>query len=249
MPILLEVTCTRESGFDAARVRRLILDFCDVRALFDDTSRLLGRSSVALPWADDRAHAAGMALRPVQQTSIMMLLYWSSGQCGIEHRMPYHPDTPSRSGAGKVPGSPRLEADGRSVRPPTATGPAETHPRGLPVWDLDAAADPDSPFDPDWFRGELVRLLPHLRRFAGSMTKAADRTEDLVQETLLRSWLAQDRFPPGGDLRAWTFAIMRSSFYSARRGVIDGPGIVDASTGRPCVNSVLPIRKGRRPGV
>ena len=75
-------------------MRRLILDFCDVRALFDDTSRLLGRSSVALPWADDRAHAAGMALRPVQQTSNMMLLYWSSGQCGTEHRMPYHPDTP-----------------------------------------------------------------------------------------------------------------------------------------------------------
>ncbi|MGH1570350.1 sigma factor [Methylobacterium sp. P31] len=82
---------------------------------------------------------------------------------------------------------------------------------------LEAASDPSLVPDPDRFRDDLLRLLPDLKRFARSITRAADQTDDLVQETLLRAWQSQDQYRPGSDLKAWAFAIMRNGFYAQRR--------------------------------
>ncbi|MGU3387337.1 sigma factor [Methylobacterium sp. D53M] len=162
----------------------------------------------------------------------MLLLYNASGQCGIEHRMPCHPDTRSRSVPGDRAGSPSLSADGGPECPPAASGPDKIDLRRPHSADLNAAADRDPAFDADRFRVALVEMLPDLKRFAESMAETADQAEDLVQETLLRAWLCQDRFRPRSNLRAWTFTIMRSSLSPSKRETADPTDVGNAAPDR-----------------
>ncbi|SLN67025.1 sigma-70 family RNA polymerase sigma factor [Oceanibacterium hippocampi] len=70
---------------------------------------------------------------------------------------------------------------------------------------------------------ELVQYLPHLRRFAWSLTHRAAEADDLVQDCLERAVGRIEQFQPGTNLRAWLFKIMHSIFVNgcrrrARRG-------------------------------
>jgi RNA polymerase sigma-70 factor (ECF subfamily) len=66
-------------------------------------------------------------------------------------------------------------------------------------------------------RGQLSAVLPHLRNFALHLTHDLVRSDDLVQNTVLRAWANLDHFQPGTNLEAWLFTIMRNSFYSEHR--------------------------------
>ena len=66
-------------------------------------------------------------------------------------------------------------------------------------------------------RDELLAALPSLRAYAYSLTGNWDRTDDLVQDTIIRAWASLDRFEPGSNLNAWLFTILRNQFYSVHR--------------------------------
>ena len=67
------------------------------------------------------------------------------------------------------------------------------------------------------FRRQILAVIPSLRRFAISLTHDVTVGDDLVQDTLLRAWRSQSRFQPGTNFEAWTFTILRNTFYSGRR--------------------------------
>jgi RNA polymerase sigma-70 factor, ECF subfamily len=97
------------------------------------------------------------------------------------------------------PGAPDRDA-GEVAEPPAGTG-------DEPFEALSAAA----------FKAELTEVIPHLRAFARSLSGDADQSDDLVQETLLKAWGARERFRKGTSMRAWTFVILRNTFYSKIR--------------------------------
>ena len=66
-------------------------------------------------------------------------------------------------------------------------------------------------------RKELLDIIPNLRAFALSLTRAGDRADDLVQETLMKAWNKFHLFQEGTNLKAWVFTIMRNEFYSQMR--------------------------------
>jgi RNA polymerase sigma-70 factor, ECF subfamily len=66
-------------------------------------------------------------------------------------------------------------------------------------------------------RDRLSASLPHLRNFALYLTRDPIRSDDLVQNTVLRAWTKLDHFQPGTNMEAWLFTIMRNSFYSEHR--------------------------------
>ena len=66
-------------------------------------------------------------------------------------------------------------------------------------------------------RDELLAAVPALRAFAYSLTEDWHRTDDLVQDTLVRAWANIDRFERGSSLNAWLFTILRNQFYSVYR--------------------------------
>lgn len=69
----------------------------------------------------------------------------------------------------------------------------------------------------DAFRKELLTALPHLRAFARGLSGRPDFADDLVQEAAIKAWTARDRYTPGTNMRAWTFAILRNHYLSELR--------------------------------
>ena len=67
------------------------------------------------------------------------------------------------------------------------------------------------------FKRDLLAVLPHLRAFARGLCGRPDFADDLVQETAIKAWVARDRFIPGTNMRAWTFAILRNHYLSELR--------------------------------
>ncbi len=67
------------------------------------------------------------------------------------------------------------------------------------------------------FRKELMAVLPHLRAFARGLSGRADFADDLVQEAAIKAWTARERYQPGTNMRAWTFAILRNHYLSELR--------------------------------
>ena len=90
-----------------------------------------------------------------------------------------------------------------------------------------ADAEPPSRAEPDKrgasdgravsFKRELTGVIPHLRAFARGLCGRPDLADDLVQETLLKAWAAQERFEPGTSMRAWTFVILRNAYLTDMR--------------------------------
>ncbi|MGQ7829812.1 sigma-70 family RNA polymerase sigma factor [Altererythrobacter sp. Z27] len=74
-----------------------------------------------------------------------------------------------------------------------------------------------SPAEKADFKRELTAVIPHLRAFARGLCGRPDMADDLVQETMLKAWAAQDRFEPGTSMRAWTFVILRNAYLTDMR--------------------------------
>ncbi|MEE7506751.1 sigma factor [Methylobacterium mesophilicum] len=146
--------------------------------------------------------------------------------------MPYHPDPRSRAGFTENGRTRGLKADRCPDASSVPTDLAGTDLRSRRAPDHCSEAEQGPALESDQFQAAVLRLLPDLRQIAGSMTTTARGAEDLVQETLIRIWLDQDRFRPSVDLRAWAFTIMRSSCSSHRGETSDAIGIGVASSVR-----------------
>ena len=88
-------------------------------------------------------------------------------------------------------------------------------PTKLP--DRAAPRAPATPAEEADFRAGLLDAIPSLRAFGISLIGAADKADDLVQETLVKAWAKQDSFVPGTNLKAWLFTILRNEFYTQMR--------------------------------
>jgi RNA polymerase sigma-70 factor (ECF subfamily) len=79
------------------------------------------------------------------------------------------------------------------------------------------------PLDDKQFKTLLAAVIPHSRAFGRSLSGNADIADDLVQETMLKAWVARDRFAAGSNMRAWTHIILRNIYFSqARRARFKG---------------------------
>lgn len=67
------------------------------------------------------------------------------------------------------------------------------------------------------FKQELAKTIPHLRAFGRSLSGNPDVADDLVQDTLLKAWSARKRFVAGTSMKAWTFVILRNTYFSNMR--------------------------------
>ena len=64
---------------------------------------------------------------------------------------------------------------------------------------------------------EIIEEIPHLRRYAGFLTRDATERDDLVQDCLERALRSLDQFQRGTDLRRWLFVILRNLFIDGKR--------------------------------
>ena len=66
-------------------------------------------------------------------------------------------------------------------------------------------------------RRELAALLPELRTYARFLVRDPSKSDDLVQDTVVRALAAIDQFQPGTSLKAWAFTILRNAFFEQER--------------------------------
>jgi RNA polymerase sigma-70 factor (ECF subfamily) len=72
----------------------------------------------------------------------------------------------------------------------------------------------------------VEREIPRLRRYARALTRAPDRADDLVQDTLVRALTKGQLWQPGTDIRAWLFTIMHNQHVNTvRRGVREAAAV------------------------
>ena len=67
------------------------------------------------------------------------------------------------------------------------------------------------------FSRRIELELPHLRRYAGALTRDRADMEDLVQDCVERALSRREQFRPGTDLRRWLFTILRNIHIDGRR--------------------------------
>jgi RNA polymerase sigma-70 factor (ECF subfamily) len=70
---------------------------------------------------------------------------------------------------------------------------------------------------------QLSQQIPHIRRYAMSLTHSRDEAEDISQDTLERALRHHDKFETGTELRRWLFRILRNVYIdrcrrASRRG-------------------------------
>jgi RNA polymerase sigma-70 factor, ECF subfamily len=83
-----------------------------------------------------------------------------------------------------------------------ATPHMESNPDPQLGWDFEAAAIP---------------FLDALYNMAYRLTRNAEDSEDLVQETYLKAYKYYDKFTEGTNLKAWLFKIMKNTFINSYR--------------------------------
>lgn len=66
-------------------------------------------------------------------------------------------------------------------------------------------------------RRELAGLLPELRAYAQFLVRDPSRSDDLVQDTVVRALASLSQFQPGTSLKAWLFTILRNAFFEQQR--------------------------------
>jgi len=80
------------------------------------------------------------------------------------------------------------------------------------------------------FSSDVVAYREQLRYYALSLTSNVEEANDLVQETMLKAFMHQNRFQPDTNLKAWLYTILRNIFINNYRRSIKFRSIVDLGT-------------------
>lgn len=100
-------------------------------------------------------------------------------------------------------------------------------------------------------RGDLVALLPRLRRFAFTLCGNRHDADDLVQTACEKALSRLDQFQEGTRLDSWMFRIVQTTFLdSVRQGLAADPEILErvSDEGRAArqANAALHLAKVRQ---
>jgi len=78
-------------------------------------------------------------------------------------------------------------------------------------------------------KNEIVRHIPHLRRFARALVNGVEVADDLVQDCLERAWAKRDKWDSRRDMRPWLFSIMHSVYANNARRYKRTPSMISYS--------------------
>jgi RNA polymerase sigma factor (sigma-70 family) len=70
------------------------------------------------------------------------------------------------------------------------------------------------------FSSKLISLHDKLSSFAGSLTRNREEANDLIQDTYLKALTNRDKFADDSNLMAWTFTIMKNTFFNNYRSAV-----------------------------
>ena len=69
-----------------------------------------------------------------------------------------------------------------------------------------------------------------LRHYAYQLTRNVEDTNDLVQDTMLKALMYQDKFADGTNLKGWLYTIMKNTFINNYRRAVKAKEIIGEKT-------------------
>jgi RNA polymerase sigma factor (sigma-70 family) len=87
------------------------------------------------------------------------------------------------------------------------------------------------------FTNLIQRVTQSLRPVAFNLTRDADDAKDLVQETVLKALMNQEKFKTGTNLKAWLYTIMRNTFINNYNKITKRSSNTDSSEYLQYLNS------------
>lgn len=96
------------------------------------------------------------------------------------------------------------------------------------------------------FERDALACLPHVARFALSLTRDEPAADDLVQETYLRAFRGRATFLPTYEMRRWLFTICKNAFLRDRERSVREPASLDADD--PTNETLEAVRQHARLG-
>jgi len=91
--------------------------------------------------------------------------------------------------------------------------------------------------DPIDFTKTVTKYAYSLRPFALSLTRDMEDAHDLIQETLLRALVSEEKFADGTNLKAWLYTIMKNIFINNYRRNKKRNTIIDTTEDMYVINS------------
>jgi len=79
------------------------------------------------------------------------------------------------------------------------------------------------------FNKQVLAFSNQLRYFALSLTSNDEQAKDLLQETMLKAMVYQDKFADSTNLKAWLYTIMKNIFINNYRRAAKTRTIVDGT--------------------
>ena len=67
------------------------------------------------------------------------------------------------------------------------------------------------------FKKELIRRIPDMMRFAMTMTRSTQESEDLMHDTVISAMEMAESYTPGTNMEAWLYTIQRGIFNNSLR--------------------------------
>ncbi|MDA7502189.1 RNA polymerase sigma factor [Chitinophagales bacterium] len=90
------------------------------------------------------------------------------------------------------------------------------------------------------FTTSVVDFSSNLKPYAIKLTHDHEQADDLVQETVYRALVNEDKFREGTNLKAWLFTIMKNIFINGYRRRAKRKTVIDTTENLYFINSASP---------
>ncbi len=89
------------------------------------------------------------------------------------------------------------------------------------------------------FRSKVTREVSPLKNYAIKLTHDQEEAEDLVQDTMLKAFINEDKFSEGTNLKGWLYTMMKNIFINKYRRVVKSKIFNDSTEDQYYLNSAV----------
>ena len=77
------------------------------------------------------------------------------------------------------------------------------------------------------FKKVVQKEAQSMRHYAYQLTRNVEDTNDLIQDTMLKAFMYQDKFTDGTNLKGWLYTIMKNTFINNYRRMVKRNTFID----------------------
>jgi RNA polymerase sigma factor (sigma-70 family) len=95
------------------------------------------------------------------------------------------------------------------------------------------------------FKKVVQKESQTMRSYAYQLTRNVEDTNDLMQDTMLKAIMYQDKFTEGTNLKGWLYTIMKNTFINNYRRMIKRNTFIDQTDNDYYLDSISPTERNQ----